>query len=249
MKISKLLGVIFTALVFFTACEGKKDGSANTLTVGVSADYAPFEFFKDGEIVGFDIDLMKEIAKRLNKDVKFKDLSFDAILGSLSTDRLDAAISSIEPTEERRKSIDFSHEYIKSNRVLVCKGTSSIKEVDDLADGTVGVQSGSTHETYAKDNLSQNVQLKVKSLAKVPDLLQDMEIGNITCLILGIDEAEAILKSRENLKMVKVPGEVTGSAIAFPKASPLKDKVNKILEEMESDGSLKKLKDHWLTTK
>jgi len=71
-------------------------------------------------------------------------MSFDAILGSLSTQRLDAAISSIEPTNERRKSIDFSNEYIKSKRVLVCKSTSSIESVTDLAEETIGVQSGST---------------------------------------------------------------------------------------------------------
>ena len=139
--------VAIAACALLAACDGKKDGTEKTLTIGVSADYAPFEYFKDGEIVGFDIDLMTEIAKRLNKDVKFKDMSFDAILGSLSTSRIDAAISSITPTDERRKSVDFSKEYIKSKRALVCKATSPIESVSDLAGNIVGVQSGSIHET------------------------------------------------------------------------------------------------------
>jgi len=246
MKFFKLIGIALAAGIFFGACDEKKDGTEKTLTIGVSADYAPFEYFKEGEIVGFDIDLMKEIAKRLNKDLKFKDMSFDAILGSLSTSRIDAAISSINPTSERRKAVDFSKEYIQSKRVLVCKATSSIETISDLAEETVGVQSGSTHETYANEVLKQDVDVSIKSLAKIPDLLQDMENGNVRCLVLGIQEAEAIQKSRPNIKLVNLPGEVNGAAIAFPKGSPLASQVDKILEDMEADGSLQKLKDLWL---
>lgn len=246
MKFSKLMGVILAACTLLTACDEKKDGSSKTLTVGVSADYAPFEFFQNGEIVGFDIDLMNEVAKRLGKDVKFKDMSFDAILGSLSTQRIDAAISSITPTPERRKSIDFSKEYIQSNRVMLCKGTSTINSVSDLAEGTVGVQSGSTHEVYANKVLNKDVHVTVKSLTRVPDLLQAMEIGNVSCLIMDNAEAAAILKSQANLKTISLPGEVSSSAIGFPKNSPLTSQVDKILEEMEADGYLAKLKEKWL---
>jgi len=246
MKLSRLMVTLLAISALLIACDGKKDGSAQTLTVGVSADYAPFEFFKEGEIVGFDIDLMREIAKRLDKNVKFKDMSFDAILGSLSTARLDAAISSITPTEERRKSLDFSKEYIKSKRVMICKATSSIGSVGDLARETVGVQSGSVHELYAKVTLNQDVHVSVKSLAKVPELIQDMEVGNVACLIMGISEAEAIVKERGNLKMVPLPGEISGAAVALPKDSPLTAKVNKVLNDMEADGSLAKLKELWL---
>lgn len=246
MKFSKLMGVILAACTLLTACDEKKDGSGKTLTVGVSADYAPFEFFQNGEIVGFDIDLMNEVAKRLGKDVKFKDMSFDAILGSLSTQRIDAAISSITPTPERRKSIDFSKEYIQSNRVMLCKGTSTINSVSDLAEGTVGVQSGSTHEVYANKVLNKDVHVTVKSLTRVPDLLQAMEIGNVSCLIMDNAEAAAILKSQANLKTISLPGEVSSSAIGFPKNSPLTSQVDKILTEMEADGYLAKLKEKWL---
>ena len=246
MKFSKWMTTILGACAFLVACDGKKDGTGKSLTVGVSADYAPFEYFKDGEIIGFDIDLMKEVAKRLNKEVKFKDMSFDAILGSLTTSRLDAAISSITPTNERRKSIDFSQEYIKSNRVLLCKGTSSVESASDLAGDTIGVQSGSTHEAYAKESLSKDVNLTVKSLTKVPDLLQDMEIGNSSCLVLGIQEAEAIKSSKPSIKLLTLPGEVSGAAIAFPKGSPLTPQVDKILDDMEADGTMEKLKAQWL---
>lgn len=246
MKFSKLMSVILAACTLLVACNEKKDGTGKTLTVGVSADYAPFEFFNNGEITGFDIDLMTEIAKRLGKDVKFQDMSFDAILGSLSTSRIDAAISAITPTPERRKSIDFSKEYIQSNRVMLCKGTSSINSVSDLAGATVGVQSGSTHETYANKVLSKDVHVTVKSLPRIPDLLQDMEIGNLSCFILDNSQAESIMKAQANLKIINLPGEVSPSAVGFPKNSPLTAQVDKILEEMEADGYLTKLKEKWL---
>jgi ABC-type amino acid transport substrate-binding protein len=246
MKLSNLMSIVVATCALLTACDEKKDGSGKTLTIGVSADYAPFEYFKEGEIIGFDIDLMKEIAKRLSKEVTFKDMSFDAILGSLATARIDAAISSITPTNERRKSVDFSKDYIKSNHVMICKATSSIHGVSDLAESTVGVQAGSTHETYAKEALTKDVDVTVKSLSKIPDLLQDMENGNVNCLILGGAEGEAIKASKPNIKILGLPGEVTGAAIAFPKGSPLTAKVDKVLDEMEADGSLAKLKEHWL---
>lgn len=246
MKFSKLMTVILAACTLLVACDGKKDGSGKTLTVGVSADYAPFEFFNNGEIIGFDIDLMTEIAKRLGKDVKFKDMSFDAILGSLATQRIDAAISSITPTPERRQSIDFSKEYIQSDRIMLCKGTSSINSISDLADGTIGVQSGSTHETYANKVLSKDVHITVKSLTRIPDLLQDMEVGNTSCFILDNLQAKPIMEAQTNLNMVSLPGEVSSSAIGFPKGSPLTGQVDKILEEMETDGFLAKLKEKWL---
>jgi len=87
--------------------------------------------------------------------------------------------------------------------------------------------------------------LTVKSLTKVPDLLQDMENGNVSCLILGNSEAEEIMKSRANLKLVSLPGEVSGSAIALPKGSPLTNQINTILDQMETEGFLTKLKEKW----
>jgi len=129
---------------------------------------------------------------------------------------------------------------------LACKATSSVETISDLAEETVGVQSGSTHESYANDVLKQDVDVTIKSLAKIPDLLQDMEIGNIRCLILGTPEAEAIKDSRPNIKLVNLPGEVSGAAIGFPKGSPLTPQVDKVLDDMEADGSLQKLKDLWL---
>lgn len=246
MKFLKICRVLFLGCTFLIGCDGKKDGTSSTLTVGVSADYAPFEFFKDGEIVGFDIDLMKEITNRLGKNVHFKDMSFEAILGSLVTHRIDAAISSITPTPERRKSVDFSQEYIHSNRVMICKGTSSIQSVTDLAERKVGVQSGSTHEVYVQDTLSKDVRLTSKSLARIPDLLQDLEIGNISGIILGNPEAESIMKlGQKNLKIISLPGEVSGSAIAFSKGSSLTAQVDKVLDDLKNDGTLTRLKEKW----
>lgn len=245
MHIKKLLSIAIAAGALLTACDSKKADS-HKIVVGTSADYAPYEFFKDGQIVGFDIELMQEIAKRLGKEIEFKDMSFDAILGSIKSDRIDAAISAITPTEERRKSIDLSDEYTQSKQVLLCKATSSITTVEDLVNETIGVQSGSIHEDYAKNTLSQDVTLTVKSLNKIPDLLQDMNNSRVTCLILGTAEALEIKKSQANLKLVPLPDEVPGYAVALPKGSPLTEKVNKALSDMKADGSLAKLKEKWL---
>jgi polar amino acid transport system substrate-binding protein len=249
MSIQKLLSMVLMACaLLMTACGEKKKSDSHTIVVGTSADYAPYEFFKDGQMVGFDIELMREISKRLGKEVEFKDLYFDAIVGSLKTERIDMAISAITPTEERRKSVDFSDEYTESkNPVMVCRGTSTVATIEDLVNEAIGVQSGSTHEDYAKNTLSKIVTLTVKSLSKIPDLIQDMNAGRVSCLVLGPDEAREIVKSYNNMKIVALPDTVPGFAIAFPKGSSLMGRVNKILDDMKADGSLGKLKEKWLS--
>jgi arginine/lysine/histidine transporter system substrate-binding protein len=249
MSIQKLLSIALAACtLLITACGEKKKSDSRTIVVGTSADYAPYEFFKDGQMVGFDIELMREIGKRLGKEVEFKDLSFDAIVGSLKAERIDAAISSITPTEERRKSVDFSDEYTESkNPVMICRGTSTVTTIEDLVNETIGVQSGSTHEDYAKNNLSKVVTLTVKSLGKIPDLIQDMNAGRVSCLVLGPEEAREIVKSYNNMKTINLPDTVPGFVIAFPKGSLFVKLINKILDDMKADGSLGKLKEKWLS--
>jgi ABC-type amino acid transport substrate-binding protein len=249
MSIQKLLSVAVAACaLLITACGEKKKSDGHTIVVGTSPDYAPYEFFKDGEMTGFDIELMREVGRRLGKEVDFRDLSFDAIIGSLKSERIDAAISSITPIVERLKSVDFSDEYTESrNTVMLCRGTSTITTIEDLVNETIGVQSGSIHESYARNTLNKDVTLTVKSLAKIPDLIQDMSAGRVSCLVLGPEEAREIVKSHSNLKIVDLPDTIPGFAIALPKGSSLTQAINKVLGEMKADGFLDKLKKKWLT--
>ena len=236
---------LFLCGFLLTACEEEK--SANQLVVGTSADYPPFEFYQDGQIVGLEVDLIREIAKELDKECVFKDLSFDSLIGALQTKRIDLSISNITPTSERTEKIDFSIPYYRSCTVMLVAKDSSITSVDDLAGKTIGVQSGTIYEATAKNSWMPKVKgLKITSLAKVPDLLQAFKAGHINALAMGSAEANSIIKAVSDLKAIPLNETEATFAIAFPKGSPLVEPINKILKKWIDDGTLKKWEDKWL---
>ena len=230
--------------------EDKKTTNPNdqaTIVVGTSADYPPFEYFKDGEIVGFDVAMIKEIGKRMNMTVVVKDMSFDGILGSLQSKRIDASVASLTPTEERQKAVDFTDPYYDTAKAMICLENGTVKNQKDLTNQTVGVQSGSVHEIFANDDLSKKVEnVQVKSLPRIPDLIQDLKAGRLACIIMGTKEAEVISKSTPDLKLVNLSDTKSVTAVALPKGSALKEKLNKALADMKKDGTLAKLKKEWM---
>jgi ABC-type amino acid transport substrate-binding protein len=245
---------VFSALALLSLLIGCKDdkkpeaGKNAPLTVATSADYPPFEYYKDGKIVGFEIDLMNAIAKELKRDVIFQDLPFESILGALQSKRVDLSISCLSATPERAKVVDFSVHYNTSKTVLITDDVS-IKSMNDLKEKTVGVQLGSTNEICLKEWLPKVAGMKIQSLSKVPDLIQNLKVKRIVGIVLGETEAYAVMNEVKGLQMIEIPNTEFSSAIAFPKGSALVVSVNDVIQKMQKDGSLKALQDKWLKGK
>jgi len=235
------------ACLSLVSCDDKKN--ENTLVVAVSADYPPFEFYKDGKIVGFEIDLIKAIAKELNKEVVIKDMSFDSIIGALHSGRIDLAISNIAITNERKEKVDFTIPYYKTLSVMLVDSRSSVSKPEDLAGQTIGTQTGTPYEKMIKEEWQKVVpNLSLRSLAKVPDLIQDFKSERLSAIVLGFSEAESIIKAHPNFKIIPMSATEADCAIALPPGSLLTGKINQILQRMETDGTLKKIQDTWLHT-
>lgn len=244
----KKLFLSLCAVVALSGCgDNKKPTDKDTLTVVTSADYPPYEYFEDGKIVGLEMDIVEEVAKRLGKKIDIKDMSFDGILGALQSGRADIAAASLSATPERVKAVDFSTTFYDDSRVIICQDTSSIKALIDIVGNTVGVQAGSTHEAFAQKELPNLVgDVKSKSLSKVPDLIQDMKAGRISCLMLGATEGMAIVGQNPNMRTIPVPSENSGFGLALPKNSPLTVKVNAIIKDMLQDGTIEAIKKKWI---
>jgi ABC-type amino acid transport substrate-binding protein len=126
-----------------------------TLRVGSDIDFAPFEFIEAGEPRGFDIDLMNEIADRLDLEVEFVNTGFDGIFSQLAIGEFDAIISAITITEERRETIEFSEPYFAANQGLATLDGSGINGVGDLtSESRVAVQAATTGAEYAANNFT-----------------------------------------------------------------------------------------------
>ena len=242
----KLLSIACTALAVIS-CNDDSKKNDSLLTVGVSVDYPPFEYFSEGKIIGFDIELLSEIARRLHLTVEFKDMNFDGIIAALQSKRIDLGVSAISATDERKKAVDFSENYYAGSIAMVCPKESDIKQASDLSGKTIGLQSGSMYEPYANEDLiKQAPNMVIKTLPKVPDLIQDMKSGRLACIIMGKTEGDLLVRQQSDFKVIPLEGSEIEIAIAFPKGSALRDKVNMVLIEMKKDGSLDKLIATWL---
>ncbi|MBY0281864.1 MAG: ABC transporter substrate-binding protein [Alphaproteobacteria bacterium] len=238
--------MILTSVFLCLALFGCKDKKENNLIVATSADYPPLEFFKDGEIIGMEIDLIRAVAKELNYSVTIKDMSFDSIIGSLQTERVDLAISGISATPDRKEKVDFAIPHHKTISVMLVASNSSIQKTTDLAGKNVGAQMGSTYEKMVKDEWQPTIHnVALRSLSKIPDLIQDFKSGRLDALVLGIAEAENIVKNHPNFKLIPLPQTEAVYAIALPKNSPLTEQINAVIRKFETDGTLNKLQDKW----
>lgn len=219
---------------------------AGVLVVGTSADYAPYEFHKkvDGEdkIVGFDIKMAEEIAKDLDVKVEYKDMDFDGLLGALDAGKVDIVLSGMTPNEERKKSVDFSELFYKdSNVCIVKKGKEDIiKSEDDLKDLKVGVQSGTTQADYVTNILGIT---SAKQLKRVPDLMMDLQNGNIDVIVTGKNVANINIGQYEGLSIGKttVGQEVAESTSAAIKKSTDDYDNTSLVESINN--TIKRLKD------
>ena len=233
--------------------EGSGGGGAGGEQITVASDiaYPPFEFEKNGEPVGFDIELMREIGKRAGFTPEFQNVTFDGIIPGLGNNLYDAGASAFTITKAREKQIDFSDPYFNADQSLMVQSDSPIKSVDDIADGTVGVQLGTTGELKAKELKDQGkITGEVRSFDTITDAFSALENGQVDAVIndlpVSLDKAN---QSDGTLEVVEnIPtGEQYG--IAFPEGSDLLEPANKALEQIKKDGTYAKIYEKWIGKK
>lgn len=215
-----------------------------TLVVGLSADYAPYEFhiLEDGEdkIVGFDIKIAEEIAEDLGVELEIKDMDFDTLVAAIPAGKIDLIISGMSPDEERRKAVDFSDiYYVAEQGVLVrAEDKDKYKSLEDLTGLKVGAQMGSIQADLAQDNI-QDVQLQL--LSNINDLLLQLKAGKIDALMVEVPVAEMVVQNNPELFLLEktIKDEEGGAAIAIKKDSPeLVEQVNTTLKRIVDEGLL-----------
>lgn len=219
--------------------------AAGVLNVATSADFAPFEFHAliDGKdtIVGADIDMVNEIADRLGVEVNILDLDFNAVLTALQQGKADIAVSGISATDERKQTFDFTDNYFTPEQKLVVNknNESAFDSIESLSGKKVGAQKGSIQEMIVQDQLADS---QLVSIAKVPNLVNELKQGSIDGLVLESAVAESYVAQNDDLVITDVALEASEGdsyAIALPKGSTeLQEELNSILKELIEDGTI-----------
>lgn len=217
----------------------KKDGK---LVIGTSADYPPFESLDENKnIVGFDIDLAREVAKELGVELEIKNMQFDGLIPGLQAKQFDILVAGLTITEKRKESVDFSVPYMAGNNVIVVHNdTEGITKLDDLKGKTVTVQLGSAQEQIAKGVEGA----EVKSFPLYTDAAQAVANKQADALIVHAVVAKAFTKAMP-LKIVAQLDPID-TGMAFRKDSTdLRQAVDEAIKKIQADGRMDQLVAKW----
>ncbi len=218
-----------------------------TIVMGTSADFAPFEFktLVDGKdtIVGSDVELGKAIAKELGVKLKIVDMEFKSLISAMQAGQVDMIISGMSSTPERKKNVDFSVNYYNPPQVVVVRKADVDKytTIASMDGKKIGVQTGSLQEEIQKDQFPKT---KAVSVAKVPNLIMELNSGSVDGVILEKTIAEAYIEQNPDLTLSEITPESSDDeafAVAMPKDSTeLKAKIDTLIGKLQADGTIDK---------
>lgn len=259
------LALLAASTLALSACGGSDDSGggdgggddaglgliqSGTLTVCSDIPYPPFEFEKDGEYTGFDMDLMTEIASGLDLELAIKDVGFEGLQSgsALAAGTCDIGASAMTITEEREKNLDFSEPYYDSLQSLLVPEDSDITSIEDLAGKTVGVQQGTTGQKYAQENVPEDTETKAyPSDAELFPALQsggvDAVLQDLPVNILHTDEGAFTIVEEYDTE------EQYGFAVKEEGSEELLKAVNEELAALRDSGKYQEIYDTYFTEK
>jgi polar amino acid transport system substrate-binding protein len=248
------LGIVFSASVASADVmdDIKKRGE---MVIGMEVAYVPYEFFKDGEVMGYDVDLARRFAEKLGVKVKFVDTEWNGIIPALLTKKFDAIISGMTITAERAQKVGFSMPYGEATNVLLVRlNDDSIKSAEDIAGKRAGTQLASAGDKVAKQ-FEESLKAKgkpgysdYKLYDHFPEAYLDLTNNRIDAVISSLSTLQIVIRDAPG-KYKYVTG-IQSLKAYFGMAFRLEDKqmlafVNEQLGEMKKSGELDKLQVKW----
>jgi polar amino acid transport system substrate-binding protein len=220
------------------------------LVVGINAEFAPYEFHKmiNGKdtIVGFDVDLAKDIAKDMGVELELKELAFDALLTTLQSGQVDVIISGLSATEERRKTVDFSDIYYKSGQVVLTtkENLGKYNSFSDLKDKKIGVQLSSLQDKLMPTLLPDGKYTRIESMNT---LFLSLKSNQIDCIVTSKIVSEMAVAANPEFAIVDKfiiddsSLNSPGNGVALRKGSDtLKAQMNTTIKRLNDSGQMKK---------
>lgn len=219
--------------------------AARIYVVGTDAAYAPFESQNEkGEIVGFDIDVVRAAAQKAGIEVKFLNTPWEGIFNSVAQGDRDFLVSAITITPERKQTLDFSEPYFDAKQLIAVKNDSKIAKFDDLKNLKVGVQNGTTGDEVIT-KLQGKDSANVKRFESTPLALKEMESGGVDAVVADNGVVVHYVKNNPDSKFKTISdssfaGEQYGIAVKKGNAELL-EKINKGLTGIRADGTYNKI--------
>ena len=250
-----VVAVLAAGALSLTACGGgteEESGLAmvndGSLTVCSNVPFEPFEYVVDGEYTGFDIDLTREIAKGMGLEYQVQNVGFDGLQSGtvLAARQCDMIAAAMTVTDERADKLAFSDPYYDSLQSILVKSDSGIASLEDLAGKKVGVQQGTTGESYARDNAPADAE--VMSFQTDAELFQSLQAGGVDAVLQDLpvnqDHTE---DGKFTVAATFETGEVYAFAMKKSGSEELAEQVNTQLAELRENGKYQELYDKYFT--
>lgn len=254
--------VLLLMMIFFAGCgeeniSAKDDGSnyfenGKKLVIGIDDEFAPISFHNEQhELIGFDVDLAREAARRMKVEIEFKPITWDQKREAITSGSIDMIWNGLDITEERKEYMIFTRPYMDDRQILLVRRGEGldIHSEGDLEGKIIGTQAGSTSDDYIRaDETLKNSFKDYKTyehFGEVVDALLGKEIDVLVC-----DELIARYEANKKPALLEVVnikiGEIAEMAIGFSKdREDLRDHVQEVFDGMIKDGTAKKISEQW----
>jgi len=220
------------------------------LRIGVSATREPFSFIDEkGIITGYDGELARRIAIKLDRPVEFSDMKFSALIPALQAGKIDLAVS-MASTEERKKSINFSRPVFASAQVMLVKktrsataGSAKLLSLDDIDGKRVAVYTGTIHDAFVA---SRYPKAEIKRFDSTADMALALKTNKADVALLDLTSAKVLLKLNPELGILTDEALTKPLGVGFNKNNPaLRDRFNKFLQKIKADGTYDAMYRRW----
>ncbi len=239
-KLTKSLCLVLACLLLvlsFAACSAKPAVDGNKVfKMATNAAFPPYEFKEGDKFVGIDVEIAEAIAKELGGTLEVVDMEFDSIITSVNQGEVDFGIAGMTVTEDRKLEVDFSSSYATGIQVVIVPEGSPIASIDDLKGKKIGVQLGTTGDSYASTDFGEENVIKY---GKGADAVIALKGGDVDAVIIDNAPAKAFVAENEGLTILNTKYTIEDYAIAIKKGNTeLLDNVNKALEKLATDGTI-----------
>ncbi len=254
-KILIILTSVIIATTLITGCATKKNAGIEgikergKMVVGLDDSFPPMGFRdENNEIVGFDIDLAREVGKRLGVEVEFRPVVWETIGMSLNNGDIDMIWNGCTITEAREKEMTFSTPYLRNQQIIVVRPNSDIKNKADLAGKTVAIQAGSSSQEALEKDVDVFESLKeVRKFENNVDALLDLNVERVDAVVVDLVVGRYYFAKQPDDYIVledSFKDEFYGIGMRKEDKTFI-SAVNDALEEMSKDGSAEEISKNW----
>ena len=227
----KILLFCFLSLILF-GCDNRED----KLIMVTEASFAPFEYYSDGRVIGADVDIATEIAKRLGKKLVVKDVAFDSIITEVKSGKSDIGVAGISYTDERAKQVSFSDSYTVSKQVVIVRNSSNFYNVTEVACNKIAVQLGSIADSYVSDEFYNSKIIRQK---KYLAAIEDLKDNKVDCVVMDELPAKEILTENRGLRILDgaLAEDSYGIVVNKDNVELLKT-INEVISDLKRNGKI-----------